>query len=80
MHYSTTALQKVLIRPERERNRQNYAKDSADAFKVVASLRAAWTTWRHEYRHWRDHPQYGTWIRQAQIHWSQLFGHNSTVR
>ncbi|HEX3132216.1 MAG TPA: GSU2403 family nucleotidyltransferase fold protein, partial [Planctomycetota bacterium] len=72
-HPLAYALQKVLIRPERQRNRQNVAKDSADAFKIVASFRAAWIKWRPEFRHWSDHPQYGAWIRQAQNLWSQLY-------
>ena len=74
-HPLAYALQKVLIRPERQRNGQNYAKDSADAFKVVASLRSAWTTWRPEFQRWREHQQYSAWINQAQDHWSRLYDH-----
>ncbi len=72
-HPLAYALQKVLIRSERQRNGQNYAKDSADAFKVVASLRSEWAAWRSKFHLWRNHPQYGAWIRQAQSLWSQLY-------
>ena len=66
-------LQKTLIRPERQRNRQNFAKDSADAFAVTVSMRAAWETWRPTFQQWLEHHHYQGWMAQARSLWSRLY-------
>ncbi len=66
-------IQKTLIRPERQVNRHNFQKDTADAFKIVICTRALWTTWTALFQEWSAHHTFGPWMTSIRTAWPALF-------
>jgi hypothetical protein len=71
-------IQKTRIRPKRQKDRKA-AKDQADAFFVVVSLKSRWIDWRMRWDRIAHHEEQGSWLRDTQRLWEDLY-HDPTGR